>query len=290
MSKIKTPVAILVRVSTKKQETDRQIHELREVAASNGWDVVETVEAIISGDAKSRPDLDRIRQMVVEGRIRKLLVHEVSRLSRRNGTAHEFLDFLCENGVSLYWHAQTIETLKPDGGRNPSAGIMFALLAEMSRNERETLVTRIKSGLSEARRRGVRLGRSAGPEASEVALARNADVVKLLRQGYSVRKTAKLTGKSEGLVERTRRHMGLTKPRPVNPESVEPEPTPAPAPEEPASPPMTVAERIIASGVLPDLPDMDDEEEAAFEATIRAIHGMPPDPVLSEDLDDCDCG
>jgi len=33
------PVAILVRVSTAKQETDRQIFELREVAEKNGWQV-----------------------------------------------------------------------------------------------------------------------------------------------------------------------------------------------------------------------------------------------------------
>lgn len=60
-------------------------------------------------------------------------------------------------GVSLYWHAQRIETLLPSGRRNPAASIMFSLLAEMARNERETLVERIKSGLAEARRKGHRL-------------------------------------------------------------------------------------------------------------------------------------
>jgi len=38
------PVAILVRVSTKIQQTERQIHELRAVADARGWAVIEVVE------------------------------------------------------------------------------------------------------------------------------------------------------------------------------------------------------------------------------------------------------
>jgi DNA invertase Pin-like site-specific DNA recombinase len=38
------------------------------------------------------------------------------------------------------------------GKRNPAAGIMLALLAEMARNESETLRERIKSGLAHARK------------------------------------------------------------------------------------------------------------------------------------------
>ena len=79
------------------------------------------------------------------------LVHEISRLARRNSVAHRFVETLEECGVSLYWHAQGIETLLPNGKRNPAAGIMLALLAEMARNQTETLRERINSGLAEAR-------------------------------------------------------------------------------------------------------------------------------------------
>jgi DNA invertase Pin-like site-specific DNA recombinase len=47
-------------------------------------------------------------------------------------------------GVSLYWHAQGIETLLPNGKRNPAAGIMLAFLAEMARSEVELLRERCK--------------------------------------------------------------------------------------------------------------------------------------------------
>ncbi len=93
-------------------------------------------------------------------------MHEISRIARRNSVAHKFVETLETHGVSLYWHAQGIETLLPNGKRNPAAGIMLALLAEMARAELETLRARIASGLAEARRNGKKLGRPVGSSLS----------------------------------------------------------------------------------------------------------------------------
>jgi DNA invertase Pin-like site-specific DNA recombinase len=200
------PVAILVRVSTLKQETARQVSELRAVAKAKGWDVVEVCEELgVSGraDESERHGLQRVEALATEGNIKKVLVHEVSRVARRNSLVHQFVETLEEHGVSLYWHAQGIETMMPNGKRNPAAGVMLALLAEMARNETETLRERINSGLAEARRKGVKLGRPAGTglEASEL-LAKHKDVVKALKAGQSVRNTAKITGKGGSTVQR----------------------------------------------------------------------------------------
>jgi DNA invertase Pin-like site-specific DNA recombinase len=175
------------------------------VAESKGWTVVEVCEEQISGtaDASERTGLARVRELVEAGTIKKILVHEVSRLARRNSVAHEFIEFLEAHGVSLYWHAQAIETLLPNGKRNPAASIMFSLLAEMARAERETLVERINSGLDEARRKGVKLGRPTGSTtATAELLERHRDIVKQLRAGQSVRNVAKITGKGTSTVQR----------------------------------------------------------------------------------------
>lgn len=208
------PVAILARVSTDKQDNSRQIHELRQAAADHGWEVVEVIEtAGLSGNASEadRHDLDRIRDLAARGEIRKVMVHEISRLARRNSTAHKFLEELEHLGVSLYWHAQRIETLLPNGKRNPAASIMFSLLAEMARNERETLVERINSGLAKARRDGKTLGRPKGSTVTQAELlANHRDVVKQLRAGQSVRNTAKITGKGASTVQRVKAAMVST--------------------------------------------------------------------------------
>lgn len=207
MNSERTPVAVLVRVSTLKQENDRQISELQAYADSKGFEVVEVCEEQISGnaDGSERYGLHRVEELARAGAIKKVLVHEVSRLARRNSVAHSFIETLDELGVSLYWHQQGIETLLPSGKRNPAAGIMFALLAEMARAERETLSERIKSGLQEARRKGRKLGRPAGTSLSgKEFLSKHSDIVRRLREGHSVRNAAKITGKGASTVQRVK--------------------------------------------------------------------------------------
>ena len=199
------PSAILVRVSTIKQETDRQVSELRAAAQANGWTVIETCEETMSGRAEEseRSGIQRVLALAEEGKIRKVLVHEVSRVARKNSIVHRFVERLEECGVSLYWHAQRIETLLPSGKRNPAAGIMLALLAEMARNEVETLRDRINSGLAEARRKGTTLGRPKGTTLNPIELlTKHRDVVKLLGGGQSVRHAAAITGKGVSTVKR----------------------------------------------------------------------------------------
>ena len=100
----KIPVAILVRVSTLKQENDRQISELQAYADSKGYEVVEVCEEKISGnaDGSERHGLHRVEELARGGAVEKVLVHEVSRLARRNSIAHGFIEILEELGVSLY--------------------------------------------------------------------------------------------------------------------------------------------------------------------------------------------
>lgn len=201
------PVAILVRVSTSKQETNRQVSELKKYAASKHYRVVEVAQETISGQANDdeRHGLRCVEELAAAGKIRKVLVHEISRIARRNSIAHRFVEQLEQHGVSLYWHAQGIETLLPNGKRNPAAGIMLALLAEMARSEHELLKARIASGLAEARRRGQKLGRPVGTcLAPTVLLQKHREVVRLLKNGQSIRNAAKIAGKGVSTVQRVK--------------------------------------------------------------------------------------
>jgi len=207
MKSERVPVAILVRVSTLKQENDRQITELQSYADSKGYEVVEICEEHVSGNAdeSDRNGLRRAEELARMGLVQKILVHEVSRLARRNSIAHSFVETLEGLGVSLYWHQHQIETLLPSGKRNPAASIMFALLAEMARSERETLSERIKSGLAEARRKGRKLGRPFGTTlAKGEFLKKHSDVVRRLKEGQSIRNAAKITGKGISTVQRVK--------------------------------------------------------------------------------------
>src|SRR5438034_8424651 len=207
MNRSQIPVAILVRVSTAKQETARQISELEQYAASKGYEVIEICEETISGSAVNddRHGLRRAECLARQGKIKKVLVHEISRVARKNSVAHHFVETLEDCDVSLYWHAQAIETLLPNGKRNPAAGIMLALLAEMARNESETLRERIKSGLALARKRGVLLGRRKGTTLTrDQFLQKHKDILRQLKTGQSVRNVAKIVGKGISTVQRVK--------------------------------------------------------------------------------------
>ena len=202
-----TPVAILVRVSTSKQETDRQIQELQDHARSQGYDVVQILKETISGkaDQSDREGLIACEELARTGKIKKVLVHEVSRIARRNSIAHKFVETMEDFGVSVYWKAQNLETLLPNGKRNPAAGIMLALMAEMARNEIEVLSMRVRSGLAQARRMGVKLGRPVGSNIPvEMFLKKHSDIVRLLKEDHSVRHAAKISGKGISTVQRVK--------------------------------------------------------------------------------------
>ncbi len=194
------PAAILVRVSTAKQETARQVSELRAVAEAKGWAVVAVCEELaVSGraDESERHGLRQVEELARAGKIKKVMVHEVSRVARRNSIVHRFVETLEELGVSLYWHAQGIETMMANGKRNPAASIMLALLAEMARNETETLRERINSGLANARKNGTKKGNPFGrPKGSGLKpaalLEKHSAIVKRLKEGHSIRDTARL--------------------------------------------------------------------------------------------------
>lgn len=201
------PVCIIVRVSTNKQETSRQVHDLEAVAKQRGWQVVEVCHETISGSARleERPGLMRALALAEADTIKKVVVHEISRVARRSSVAHSFVEALEGFGVSLYWHAHSIETLLPNGKRNPAAAIMLALLAEMARAEKDTLRERIMSGLVEARRKGSTLGRPQGSTVSTAEfLAKHKDIQRLLKAGQSVRNTAKISGKGASTVQRVK--------------------------------------------------------------------------------------
>jgi DNA invertase Pin-like site-specific DNA recombinase len=206
---MKIPVALLLRVScSEKQNTDRQKSELLAYANSKGFLVVEVVEETISGraSANERTGLKRIEELAESGLIKKVLVHEVSRVARTNSILHRFVENLEALGCSLYWHSQSIETLLPNGKRNPAASIMLSLLAEMARNEVEVLRERIKSGIEERRRMGLALGRPKGTTmTSEALLNRHADIVRLLKQGQSIRHAGIITGKGFSTVQRVKK-------------------------------------------------------------------------------------
>jgi len=102
VSKSKIPVAILVRVSTMKQETDRQVSELSAYADSKGYEVIEICREQVSGmaDESDRHGLNRAEELARS--TKSLAWLEGIVLPMRSLKASNSVESLCI-GISKEW-------------------------------------------------------------------------------------------------------------------------------------------------------------------------------------------
>jgi len=200
-------VAIFARVSTTDQNTERQINDLRDLCANNGWTVSHIITEKISG-AKSNTEREGVQQLfdLAQRRvIQKVVVTEISRIGRSVADGVQIIETLTAAGVSLYIQNIGMETLLAGGRVNFMFKPILLTLIGFAEMERELLRERIKSGLDTARRKGKKLGRPEGAtETADDVLAKYPAVVRQIRSGLSVRKIAKLCDVSPNTVQKVK--------------------------------------------------------------------------------------
>ena len=188
-------VAFYLRVSTGEQTTENQRRELEQVAKRSGWQVVEIYEdAGISGanGREKRPAFDKLLKDASRREFDLVAAWSVDRLGRSLQHLVAFLGELHALKIDLYLHQQGIDTTTPAGKA------MFQMMGVFAEFERAMIQERVKSGLARAKASGQRLGRP------PVAARKRAEVMKLRRDGQSVRAIARTLKLAPGTVQRIR--------------------------------------------------------------------------------------
>ena len=201
-------VVIYSRVSTNSQDYKRQTEELLEFSNAMNYEVVSTFEEKISGGKtnEERPELMKMINFVKTNKIDKVLCWELSRIGRNTIEVLKTIQLLNENCISLYIKNHNIETLNDKCEINPMSQFLIQILTSVSEMEKTQIRQRIKSGYESYRKNGGKVGRKEGfKKDNETLLTEHKDVVKLLKQGYSVRKTMKLTDKSSGTIQKIKK-------------------------------------------------------------------------------------
>ena len=201
-------VAIAVRVSTELQDYSRQVNDLQNVASKNNWEVIEVITEKVSGmsSVEDRIGIRKIIDGASKGKFQKVLISEISRLGRNTLDTLKVLDQLNKLGVSVYVQDLNIETLDDNGKVNFQAEILLHMLSLFARRERDTLVSRIKSGMEQAKRLGKTIGRPEGTEESEeVFLKKHKSAAESIKLGLSIRKVAKLHEMSTTTVQKIKK-------------------------------------------------------------------------------------
>ena len=111
-------------------------------------------------------------------------------------------------GISIYLQDLNAETLNDKGESSFQTEIMLHMLSLFSKNERRSLIDRIKSGIKTAQANQIHCGRPIGTiEANEEFLSKYPKVVEGLRKGFSVRECVKLYDISLATVAKIRKKL-----------------------------------------------------------------------------------
>lgn len=204
-------VVIFARVSTDKQEYQRQLIELREYCSKTDWDVVREFANKVSGARKNeeRSEIIELIDYVKSNDIKRVVCLEISRLGRNTLEALKVIQSLNENHVSLHIKNYNLETLTTDGTVNPVASLICTILLEIAQMERLTIKERMTSGrnqyIAKCREQGIKMGRPASYRKSEsVYREQYAKEISLLRKGISLRNVSSITGTSVNTLRKIR--------------------------------------------------------------------------------------
>lgn len=147
-------IALYARVSTDQQSTDMQLTELRRYCEGRGIKIFhEYIDQGYSGAKKKRPALDQLMDDAQKRKFDAVLVYRFDRFARSTQHLLEALETFRNLGIQFISYNENIDTGSPMGQA------MFTICSAISQLERDIIRERVKSGLKNARLKGVVLGR-----------------------------------------------------------------------------------------------------------------------------------
>ena len=205
---------IYARVSSEgdRQSTSRQVADLTEYAERSGLEVVEVYEEHISGAKRNeeRAVLTECINYAVSNKVDVVLFSELSRCGRAVWEVLDTIRTLKDNGINAHFQKEGLSLFSADGKENPYLAVMVSVLGVKRQLERERIIYRLNSGKKLASELGVKMGRRVGSVKSrEQKRTEYAKVIRSLRQGKSIRDTAKICEVSVSTVQRVKKEFYL---------------------------------------------------------------------------------
>jgi|GEM_PF-156987 len=147
-------IGIYARVSTSEQQSiPMQVLQLTEYARLRGWEVVLVAEEVASGAASNRPQQAKLIEAAKKRQIDAIIVWKLDRWSRDLGALITSINEMLAFGVGFVSFTETVDFSTPQGRA------MAGMIAVFANFERDVLRERVKAGIADAKRRGVRFGR-----------------------------------------------------------------------------------------------------------------------------------
>ena len=205
---------IYARVSStgERQSTSRQVADLTNYASLNGLKVVEVYEEHISGAKRNeeRAVLTECIDYAIANRVDVVLFSELSRCGRAVWEVLDTIRTLKDNGINAYFQKEGLSLFSADGKENPYLAVMVSVLGVCAQLERENITYRLNSGRAKYIADGGKLGRKVGSvKSKERKQEEYSKVIRSLKQGKSIRDTAKICEVSISTVQRVKKEFAI---------------------------------------------------------------------------------
>lgn len=145
-------VAIYVRVSTEKQESENQLLQLREYCEKKEYHVFGEFTDIMSGKETSRPQYDLMFRLAHQNAFHTLLFWDISRFSR-SGTLFTLQKLKELDNLGIEWISFKEPYFNTAG---QFRDVIISIMATLAKMERERISDRTKAGLKKAKNVGKR--------------------------------------------------------------------------------------------------------------------------------------
>tara|TARA_B110000977_G_scaffold76908_1_gene103762 strand:+ start:110 stop:706 length:597 start_codon:yes stop_codon:yes gene_type:complete len=184
-----------IRVSTIEQNTDRQDD-------FNGKTYTDECSGSIA--FKDRP---KASKLLANDDVTEILVHSIDRLGRNTIDIMNTIQHFTNKGINVISEKEGLQTII-DGKENPISKMMIGILGTLAEFELSRAKERQSEGIAKAKAKGVYAGRSAGSsESIDVFIAKESTkaILKNLRLGESIKRTALLSKASIGKVKKVKK-------------------------------------------------------------------------------------
>jgi DNA invertase Pin-like site-specific DNA recombinase len=183
-------IGIYARVSTKDQNCEMQLRDLRAYCSARSFDpAAEYIDIGQSGAKDSRPELNRLMDDTRKRKLDAILVWRFDRFARSTKHLLTALEEFRSAGIQFISYQENMDTCSPLGQA------LFTIVAAVAQLERDLIRERVSAGIRNARAAGKQLGRPS-------RIVDRDEILRLRAEGASVREIAAKVGVGYGTVRK----------------------------------------------------------------------------------------
>ena len=152
-------------------------------------------------------DRTEASKLLANEEVTEVLVTSIDRLGRNTIDIMQTIQGFTDKGINVISQKEGLQTIV-DGKENPVAKMMIGILGTLAEFELSRAKERQSEGIAKAKAKGSYLGRSEGSSESVEVFTNKAStksILRYLRQGESISRTAKLSSTSTGSVKKVKR-------------------------------------------------------------------------------------